>query len=430
MNNTNSIKKSKKFDLAFVGLTHLGLVTSICSSFLKFNTLALDQDSKLISELNKSVLKVPEPGLEDLLTKSLSNYYASSNFNLLKKINITFLSLDTSTYKPSDLKSINILIDKIITNLNPGSTLVILSQVPVGYTRKLKQKIAGLNISLYYFLNTLIIGESVKRFLKPERIIIGLNNKSDEISTEFKNFLKKFKAPIIKMSYEGAELTKSAINLYLAGSIIASNTLSDFCEVTGADFNEILPALESDKRIGYFAYLKPTIRISGGHLERELIKLNNLAKKYKISSGIVKPLIELNNQRIKWLIKKITQIVPAEVSKKTITIWGLSYKKNTNSVDNAASIEILKKLSMNYNFSVYDPMAILPRNIISYKRFKNKYAALKNSDLLIILTDWDEFIDIDHKKIVKLMSSFNIIDCVGILKNDIAGLNIISMGRP
>src|SRR3989344_8120476 len=119
------------------------------------------------------------------------------------------------------------------------------------------------------------------------------------------------------MSYESAELTKAAVNLFLASSITTANTLSDLCEISGANVNEIIPALKLDKRIGQYAYLKPTIRIAGGHLERELFRLKKIAKDNKISSSFVDNMIILNESRYLWVIKLFKRYFPKKNEKPT-----------------------------------------------------------------------------------------------------------------
>lgn len=429
MNNINFSKKSFKNDLAFVGLSHLGLVFSICSASLKKDVLAIDENQTLLTKLSQGTIDIPEPNLQTLLLKHRRNIFFSSDFRLLIKASIIFISLDTPTDAPSNLKILNKLIEKVIPFLADNSVLVISSQIPVGFTRNLfniiNKRRPLLKYYLYFFLNTLIIGDSVNKFLHPERIIIGLNSSNDLIPPQFLQFLELFKAPILKMSYESAELTKSAINLYLASSIVTSNTLADFCEITGANINEIIPALKSDKRIGPYAYLKPTLRISGGHLERELIKLESLERKNNIPNGIVKALLKLNEKRLDWLYRNIKKLSTQKKSIKTITLWGLSYKKDTESTDNAASVKIIKKFARKLNLQVYDPKAVLPKNLSGFRRFKDKYAALNNSDLLIIVNDWDEFQNADYSKAMKILNYPNIIDCVNIVKTNIP---VIRMG--
>lgn len=411
---------------AFVGLSHLGLVTSICWTFKNKKVFAIDLDTNLIKNLSKGNYIFTEPNLKELFISTKKFFQPTSDFSKIQFCDLVFISLDTPTDKPNSLKKINLLLNKTIPYLKNDVSLIILSQVPVGFTRTLETKIRkknyNLRFNLYYFLNTLIIGESVIRFLNPERIILGCSNPKLMIHPIFNKALSKFNCPVIKMSYESAEMTKTAVNLFLASSITAANTLSDFCELVGADINEIIPALKLDKRIGNFAYLDPTLRISGGHLERELLKLNELSKKYKLAPGLAKSILLLNEKRIHWLLLKIMKFKP-----KSICLWGLAYKKDSDSTENAASIKLIKALGKKINITAYDPKATIPKSIRNYKRVNDKFEALKNSDILVILTAWDEFktVKLDHLKVPV------IIDCVSIFnlkKENLKKIKYISMG--
>ncbi len=410
-------KKTPK--VAFVGLTHLGLVTSICWASFKVNILALDKNLSLINNLKANNIDTAEPDLKDLYHKVKKFYYPTTNFSLLQDIKLIFITLDTPTDKPSSLKSLNDFIDETIPYLTDNTTLTIMSQVPVGYCRRLYKKIKtkrpNLKFKLYYFLNTLIIGNAISHFLTPEKVVIGKYLEDEPLSKDFNLELKGFNAPVIQMSYESAEMTKTAVNLFLAASITAANTLSDFCEVTGANIYQINNALRLDKRIGKYAYLKPTLRIAGGHLERELIKLKSLSKKKRVSDGIASSITYLNNQRISWLKNKIKKIIRSNNFKPNITIWGLTYKKGTNSLDNAPSLKIIKSFHKKANIKVYDPIAKIPPTNKQLRRYNDKYQALNRSDCLIILTDWEEFEQVNLPKMEKLMKTKKIIDCVGVL---------------
>jgi len=273
-----------------------------------------------------------------------------------------------------------------------------MSQVPIGYYRQLESRIKKhrptLKFNLYHLVDTIIMTNAIERFIHPERIIIGAND-SQNFSSQINSFLKLFNCPIFRMSFESAEITKAAINLYLANTVTFANTLSDFCENCKADINDIIPALQTDKRIGPFAYLRPTLKIAGGHLERDLMMFNRVAKKLNINPGIVKYIIKENNIRYKWAEDKLNKYLFKNIKKPTICIWGLSYKKNTDSTVNAASINIIKNLHNKSKIQVYDPMAKMPKNILGFTRFANKYTALKGANCLLVLTEWDEFTKIN-----------------------------------
>ena len=192
--------------------------------------------------------------------------------------------------------------------------------------------------------------------------------------------------------------------------------------------NEVIPALRLDRRIGQHAYLKPSIRIAGGHIERDLEMFKKLSQQKKIKAKLIKCILKLNTDRFNWVIKIIKQFNLK--SGDNICIWGLAYKKDSESTFNAPSLIIVNVLMEKYNVKVYDPMAKLP-NKSSALQYTDKYKTLKDSDCLIILTEWDEFVKADTKKMAELMREKNIIDCVGILQNKkekLKRFNYISMG--
>ncbi len=418
---------------AFCGLSHLGLVTSICwASFEK--VVAIDINEDTIKKLKSNIVPIYEPGLQKLLNKVKKSYYPINDFSVLKSVSLIFFTLDTPL-DDSDPKELNFLIHKAIPFLKQGVTLVIISQIPVGYCRtlykKLVQKRPDLDFSLYHWVNTIVVGNSIERFLSPERIIIGTLNSNQKFNYTLSKVLERFSCRVIKMSFESAEITKMAVNLYLATSITTSNAVSDLCEMVGANINEIIPALQLDKRIGSFAYLRPTLRISGGHLERELYRFYELRKTYAIPETIMDYVIKLNENRFKWLEQKLKKYLLDKVKNPTICLWGLSYKKETTSTQNAASVKVIESLARHVQLTVYDPLAILPKKLKGYRRFEDKYDALKGTNCLIFLTDWDEFLKVDISKMRRLMKNYLIIDCVGILypiKKNLTDFTYITMG--
>lgn len=420
-------KKSGDYDLAVVGLSHQGLVVSICLASLKKGVLGLDDDKQHIDLLSRGQLPYFEQGLEKLLKKSQKNIHFSANFQKLKNIPTVFFTQDTATTGSGSTDKLNSLVSQAIGHVPNNVTIIIMSQVPIGFCRKLTKKIKALrpdlNFYLYHWVDTIIMTKAIDRFLNPERIIIGTSS-PEPVSLNLKKILQLFSCPIFEMSYESAEVTKAAINLYLANTVTFANTLSDFCEAGGADINEIIPALQTDKRIGPDAYLKPGLGIAGGHIERDLLMFKRLAKNKRISSGIVKNILSASDNRYLWAKKKLSKF-------KTICLWGLSYKKNSDSTENAASVKIINKLSKKHKFQVYDPLAKMPKGMLGYKRFKDKYLALKGADCLLILTDWDEFQKVDIRKMKEVMKQKIIIDSVGVLYSQrvkLAGFKYITVG--
>lgn len=421
--------------IAVIGLSHLGLTTSLGLASLGKNILGLDSDHKIVNQLNKQVLSVYEPGFEDILQKHKTQLEFSSDFSLLKSLKLVFFCQDTATNGSGSVERLEELVSHALPFFSQGSTLVFMSQVPVGFYRNLQDKIKkqrpGFIFHLYHMVDTIIMTEALNRFINPERIIIGAENSSQPFTKTLQSFLDLFSCQIFKMSYESAELTKAAINLYLANTVTFANTLSDYCEAVGANIQEIIPALKTDKRIGPFAYLRPTLRIAGGHLERDLLMLNRLAKRSKIHSGVVSSILKGNRHRFKWVEEKLKLHLLPKVSKPTICIWGLAYKKNTNSTNNAPSLKIIKDLSHYAKLQLYDPLALLPKKFQQFQRFPEKYQALEKADCLVILTEWDEFTQADLSLVINRLDNHLIIDSVGILKDQkekLADCTYIMMG--
>ncbi len=419
---------------AFVGLSHMGQVTSICWASLGVTVIGIDEDIKIIKKLRDGKVVSEESDLPAIYKKAKKRISFASDFAEISKAKIVFFAQDSQLTGINHLQKLTEQLQKSIQYFSKNVCIVIMSQVPPSFCRNtlemIKNKRPDLQFSLYHWVDTIIMTQAVSRILHPERIIVGIDNKDTKIDLIFKKQLSLFDCPVVLMNYESAEMTKAAINLYLSTSVTYANTLSDYCEKTGADINDVVSALRLDKRIGH-AYLRPGLRIAGGHLERDLAMLEDLGKAKKINTAVVEFIRDSNETRYKWVLDNLERHVFHSKKKPTITIWGLSYKKDSDSTYNAPSTKIIPKISKKSKLYVYDPMAIMPNKIVGYKRFGNKYEALKSADCLIILTEWDEFISADISKIAKQLSGKTIIDCVGALyqkRKYLLKLNYVCMG--
>lgn len=420
----------------FVGLTHLGIVSSICWATKFTPVIGIDPDAAVIRKLSSAKLPIEEPQLQDLLDKTKRRITFATDFSLLSKCNTVFITQDIKTDENnhSDYGSFYALIDRTIPHLSQGTRIVLMSQVSVGKSRELeryiKQRRPDLDFELLYMVETLIIGNAVNRFLHPERLILGTESGTLG-NNAFKNQLDEFDAPIIAMKYESAELTKLAINFYLFNSVTYANIIADLCEAYSADINEIIPALRLDKRIGQHAYIRPGLGVAGGNLERDMITLALLEKKKNIKSGIIDFLIDLNKTRYKWVEEKLQTHLFTHIKKPKICIWGLAYKRDTASLKNSVTLKIIKDLSDLAIFSAYDPLvsSIDSRKVdIS----QNRYDAVKGAHCLIVLTDPDEFKLLDVETLKRNMEYLLIIDCVNLYSaydRELKDFRYIAIGR-
>ena len=398
----------KKNFIGFVGLSHLGLNYLAASVQKKFKVIGVDSDKKLISDLD--ILKIPfsEPGLSNILRKNRKKIEFSSDFKRLKKCKIIFISqdVDTSSRGESNLNQIYKLIFKTKKYIQKKSIMVILSQLRPGFMRKIKFDRAR----LFYQIETLIFGKGVLRALSPERIIIGCYDKNKDLEKSYRNYLLKFKCPIIKMNYESAELTKIAINIFLASNVTTTNVLAETCKKIGANWNEIKPALHLDARIGPKAYLRPGLGISGGNIERDISSLKNLISKDLNLKKFTTTLINNSRYMSTWVLRQLINEKVYKNKKNKISILGLSYKEDTNSIKNSPSIKLISKLKKNRFLKVYDPKVTLKINMKNCFQISSINQTLKGTKILIIMTPWKNFEKIRIDKSVKLViDPFNVL---------------------
>ena len=401
--------------LGYIGLSHLGLCYSAASAEKGFKVYSFDEDKTKVKKLINNDNYVFEKNLDKILKRRLNkNIHFYDHFQNLNKCDIVFISEDVPTDNngKSNLNNIKKTITKATKFLNKNATLVILSQVHPGFTRKINWH----KNKLYYQVETLIFGQAIHRAKKPERIIIGSNNENIHIEKNYKFFLNSFKCPILKMNYESAEITKISINFLLISNISSANFLSKMCEKVGADWLDVIPALRMDKRIGNFSYIEPGLGLSGGNLERDLFTLKKLSKNLKINDKIIDSYIHNSKKNKLWVYDKLKNLILSKKKNYKIAMLGLTYKENTNSIKNSASIFLLKKLDKK-NIVVYDPKANLNNLNFKVHRVNSVSDALINADVLIIMNKWDEFFKIDKNLIYSKMKGKLIIDPFGVLKN-------------
>ena len=397
----------KKLKIGFAGLSHLGLNYLAVAAKKKFFVIGVDQDSSRIYNLNNNIFEYKEPNLNKLIIKNKKNILFSNNFKELYKCDLVFISQDVSTDSKgnSDYFSLNRIISKVIQSMNKKSVLIVLSQMRPGFVRSIKTD----HKNLYHQVETLIFGKSIQRALKPERIIIGCEDKNKSIDKRYLKYLNKFKCPIIKMSYESAEISKISINLLLASTITTTNLLSEVCEKFSGDWKDIQPALKLDKRIGKFSYIQPGLGISGGNIERDIITTSKLFKKNSKPKKLLNKFIE-NSHHMKSWIKRVLEKEGILKNKSNISVGiiGATYKENTNSMKNSPILNLLKYFKKNVNVSIYEPSLTLDFKNKKINQINNLQHLLSNSDLIIIIRPWTNKKEIE--KISKASENKFIID--------------------
>jgi UDPglucose 6-dehydrogenase len=421
----------------FLGLSHLGLITSIGWASFGQPVRAVDVDEGPVESLNRGDLPVHEPLLAELFTRHRSQLTFSTDPCILSACPLVIVARDVPTdhQNHGDPSVILDLIDAALPHFRQGVTIALMSQVPPGFTRQLGEMIRtrrpNLLFRLYYWIETLVFGNAVERFLRPERMMIGCADPTAPFPSELHTALRRFECPILPMSYESAELTKIAINLYLYAGVTYANTLADLCEAVGANWAEMMPALRLDRRIGSAAYIRPSLGVAGGNLERDMITLCGLCQQVGVDAAFIETMLQCNGQRYQWIHRKLSEHVFAEVAFPTIAVWGLAYKKNTRSTRNSVAVRVIEDLRERADMRAWDPVVAAVDVDVAAKIVTERDDALADADCLLILTDWDEFGTLSGATL-KTMRRPLVIDCVGVVdqsRSDLTGVQYVRMGQ-
>lgn len=365
----------------FVGLTHLGQVFSIGWMHKFKKAFVFDFDENNYKNFLNGNLTQEEPLLNKFFSPNKNKFFHLKKEEISRFQNI-FFTIDTPIDKSKiDFNIIKKKIKKLKDYLGNNANLIICSQVYVGFCDDMYKEIFydRKDINIIYFAETLIMGEALNKFLNPERIIIGVKNKS-----KFIDIFNKFNCPVLIYNYKQAEMVKGAINLYLATNVTFANTMDEYCRQYGFKFSSINLALKYDTRIGLKSYINPSPGLSGGHLERDLKNLISTCKN-KQSLIFFRNIFSYQKKRIAAVFKTI-QSLKKEKKFKRIIWLGVSYKKNSLSLYNSIfKYCITRFLKNKVNFLFYDSyFTIDDYSIDKYSVDINFIRKNKNNNLFIL----------------------------------------------
>jgi UDPglucose 6-dehydrogenase len=418
--------------VGFAGMTHLGLVSASAVAGRGFEVVCFDADAALTDRLRRQDWPVLEPGLDELIRGNGARQRFVSAPAELALCDVVYVAPDVPTDDrgASDVSGLTALIREVAGVLKGDAVMVVLSQVPPGYTRAL-----GLlpPERLYYQVETLVFGQAVERATRPERTIVGCADPAAPLDARLRAVLDAFGCPILPMRYESAELAKISINCCLVASVTVGNTLAELCERLGADWSEIAPALKLDRRIGAHAYLAPGLGISGGNLERDLATVEQLSQFHGTESGVVSAWLRNSRYRRDWPLRQLQARVLSRVADPLIGMLGVTYKENTRSIKNSPAVALIREL-VTCRLSVFDPAVRAspdwhPRLIVA----DDALAVAEGADALVIMTPWPQFRALTPAAITGRMRGRVVIDPFSVLDRaaaTAAGLEHVVIGAP
>ena len=422
------------------GLWHLGSVTAACLSKLGFNVTGLDFDKKFIEDLQNGKAPIYEPGLDELINEGIKRKTLSFTDDpavALINSDLLWITFDTPV-DDNDIADINFVENNILSVmdlLKKNTKVIISSQVPVGFTSRLenkyKQKYPDNNIIFAYSPENLRLGKAVQVFQHPDRIVIGIGKDKDKQS--LLPLFEKICPGLEWMSIESAEMTKHAINAFLATSVTFTNELASICEIVGANAKEVERGLKTEERIGPRAYVGPGTAFAGGTLARDINFLIDLGKTHNQKTFLFKAVKESNDYHKGWIKRKCIRYLN-ELKGKTVAVLGLTYKAGTDTLRRSLSVELCKWLhEEGAHIKAFDPkithLSDELNKIISLQKCVKD--AVCDADCIVIATEWPVFRELD-REMVELMSKSTVIDANGFLEKLFQchkGMNYIAVGR-
>lgn len=428
-------------NICIIGAGYVGLVTGTCFADLGHKVICIDNDRKKIDALKK--LKIPfyEKGLEDIVRRNVKAKrlsFSSSIREGVKKSVVIFICVGTPP-KPNgeaDLSSVEHVAKEIAKNMPSYRLIVEKSTVPVETGDWVKHTIklsVRKNVKFDVASNPEFLkeGSAIEDFLHPDRIVIGIESKkAKDILLEL---YREVDAEVVVTDIKSAELIKHASNSFLATKISFINSVANICERTGADITKVAYGMGLDSRIGR-GFLKSGIGYGGSCFPKDVDAFVHISGKLGYDFGILKAARKVNEEQKAHFIRKIEETLWI-VEDKTIGILGLSFKPNTDDIRSAPSIDIVNSLKVNgAKVKVYDPQAMKKAHSVlkGVKFCKDLYEVARDSDALVIATEWHEFEVMDLGRVKKLMKRPLIIDGRNIFdpeKMNKIGFKYISIGR-
>ncbi len=407
--------KKTESSIGVLGLWHLGSVYSACLAKLGFEVAAFDPDSKVIERLNKGEAPILEPGLNEIINENLNKnlIYTNNPKEAIHDKDYILICLDIPVDDNDriDIKPFKKISDLVVRYSSPHCTIIISSQIPVGTSRQLQNKLRKKNpkANVLCWPENLRLGTALDAFFKADRVIIG----GDDLKSleHFQKVFSSLDCPFVTVALESAEMTKHALNYYLALNISFASELGDLCELFGADASEVVKALKSDKRVSPNSPINPGLGFAGGTLGRDLQTLSKLSSKRSYRPKLIKSIYSVNQDRIPLLVNKISKQL-SSLKNKQIGILGLTYKPNTNTLRRSQSLELADLLeSKGAKLRAYDPAIT---TVVSSHKFMdictNHKDFFNKLDCVVLMTPWSDFQKINYNNFSKLMNQKIIID--------------------
>ncbi len=432
--------------VAMIGTGYVGLVSGTCFSEFGHDVVCVDKDTDKIDRLNRGEVPIFEPGLEELIASNVKAGRLSFSGDLGDAVSgaqAVFIAVGTPSRRGdghADLSYVFAAAEEIAEAISGYTVVVTKSTVPVGTGRKVESIIGKLRpktdfdvVSNPEFLRE---GAAIQDFMRPDRVVIGIRNEAArDVMRQLYEPLFLIETPIVFTSRQTAELIKYAANSFLATKISFINEMADLCEAVGADVQDVAKGIGMDGRIGR-KFLHAGPGYGGSCFPKDTLALVRTAEEAGSRLRIVETVVDINNQRKRNMAKRISSACGGSLEAKAVAVLGVTFKPNTDDIRDAPSLDIIPALVADgASVKVYDPEGMdEARQLLDGVEWcDNAYETMEGAEVLVIITEWNEFRALDMDRVRSLMKSPVMVDLRNIYnpyEMAAAGFAYHCLGRP
>ena len=402
-------------EIAIVGTGYVGLTAGACLAHLGHRVVCYDIDEAKIDKLSKGEIPIVEQGIEILVKEGLEKKRLSFVTDPQKAISeseVVFLCVQTPQQADgtTDISMVNLAVSQIVKFLPPNSVLVNKSTVPVGSAQKVFEKLQRPDVEVVSNPEFLREGSAVDDFLNPERIIIGSENQA--AAQKVAEIYKKIEAPILITDPISAETIKYSANAFLVTKLSFINSIAAVCEGVGANIDAVIEGISYDSRIGD-KYMKPGPGWGGSCFPKDTKSLIHMAGKAGYDFRFLDTAVTVNEEQFDRVANKIRDAVGGELKGKTVAVWGLTFKAGTDDLRDSPSIAVINRLLPEgaivkaHDPTVPDHKEGIPSQVLIVD---DPIKVCEEANVVVLLTDWDDYKTIEPKQVMQHISDLNLID--------------------
>jgi UDPglucose 6-dehydrogenase len=462
----SATEASQRAAIGVVGMWHLGCVTAACMAEAGYQVLGVDPDEAVVEDLRQGRPPIGEPGLSELIAQESARLRFSSDPGALAEADRAWITFDTPVDEDdnADVEWVLGHCVELLAALPEGALVVVSSQLPVGSAAELEARCAArrgsADLRFACIPENLRLGSALDAFREPERIVVGVRSERDR--DELAELLAPLQAHVEWMRVESAEMTKHALNGFLATSVAFINEVAGICESVGADAAEVSQGLKSERRIGPRAYLAPGDAFAGGTLARDIAYLSAIAGREGLPDQVFRGVAEGNAAHKRWARRKLLELLALDtraragdaarssgaarasdaggsggaLSGVTVAIWGLTYKPGTDTLRRSSAVELCRWLiSEGASVRAHDPaVTALPPELASdVELCETPLAALADASALVVCTPWPEYREVAGAQVLAALGAPVVVDGGGFLAQSLGaepGLRYVRVGTP